>query len=410
MRHKRTAVLAAMVFGIMMPFLSLEQSAPQLINYQGRLADDQGQPVEGSRQMHFAILDGATASAQVLWGETQTVTVSGGLYHVLLGSLNPVGPAVFSGPVRYLEVKVNGETLSPRQPIASVPYALTVDTQWLKDLDLDGDGHYKPISSLTPHDDCNDNDPTTYFDAPEIVDDRIDQNCDGVDVTTAESFYDGFNRADNTDIGLKWYDACHLVGDKDLEIKDYGLYAGPTGTRTPAIALINFAIVGDTVTAHALLTWPLINCAVDTSTNSHQELEIIMTPAMSTSMFSGPILVGTLWRNSYYDPNPDDYVLRLQLIGGSADQRINISGAALGTAEGKILELVIHGQNATLYVRQSQDMSTCPVLYQVGISDPLIPTMKFPGLALNPRMCGPVSVEMFEVVRPDMGWCPSPGD
>ncbi len=164
------------LFLFLCPTPSGAQSVPGLINYQGRLSADDGTPVSGPRQMYFAIYD-SPSSPTPLWGETQTVTMSGGLYHVLLGSVHSIPPSLFSGPERYLEVKVEGEVLGPRTAFASVPYALACDlNSLLTNQDLDEDGH---ASALFGGDDCNDADPQTYLDAPEITGDGMDQSCDG---------------------------------------------------------------------------------------------------------------------------------------------------------------------------------------------------------------------------------------
>ncbi len=47
-----------------------------------------------------------------------------GLFTVTLGNLVPLEPGVFSGGAAYMEVQVAGETLAPRQRIASVAYSL----------------------------------------------------------------------------------------------------------------------------------------------------------------------------------------------------------------------------------------------------------------------------------------------
>ena len=101
---------------------------PQLINYQGRLTNAAGQPVNTAVPMHFALMDGDTNTANVLWGETQSsVSVNQGIYNVLLGSVKPIPGSALSGATVYLEVKVSGETLKPRQRMTSVAYAIRSD-------------------------------------------------------------------------------------------------------------------------------------------------------------------------------------------------------------------------------------------------------------------------------------------
>jgi hypothetical protein len=106
------------------------------INYQGRLADTGGVPIDGNVAMSFAIFD-APSGGNLLWGpETHaSVPAADGLFNVGLGSLTGGGiPAtVWQGGDRYLQITVAGETLAPREIIRSVPsarvaeYALTAD-------------------------------------------------------------------------------------------------------------------------------------------------------------------------------------------------------------------------------------------------------------------------------------------
>ena len=107
------------------------QAAPNLINYQG-LLNDSGGPVNGPIPMAFRIYDAENAGSMV-WGETQAVTVSNGTYQVLLGSGTPIDPSpaldssIFINSELWLEITVNGEVMSSRQRLSSVPYALRAE-------------------------------------------------------------------------------------------------------------------------------------------------------------------------------------------------------------------------------------------------------------------------------------------
>ena len=117
-------------------FPALGSDVPPLVNYQGRLLDD-GVPTDGAFSMTFRIFDDPTAAAgppcgdpssTCKWEETQTVTVTKGIFNVLLGSVdpsgNPLDETVFSDPDRWLEIEVAGEVMSQRQRIASAAYAI----------------------------------------------------------------------------------------------------------------------------------------------------------------------------------------------------------------------------------------------------------------------------------------------
>ena len=95
------------------------------VNYQGRLADTAGTPLDGTYGITFALYDAATAG-NLVWGpESHTaVPVSDGLFSVGLGSQTSGGiPTTTWNGDRYLEITVDGETLSPRELIRSVPIA-----------------------------------------------------------------------------------------------------------------------------------------------------------------------------------------------------------------------------------------------------------------------------------------------
>lgn len=108
--------------------------APNLLNYQGKLTDPSGSPKNGTFSMTFAVYDAASGGNQLPngtpWSETQNVTVTNGVFNVLLGSATALpsdmftgGPSDASGPLRFWQVTVSGEALTPRSRIASAAYA-----------------------------------------------------------------------------------------------------------------------------------------------------------------------------------------------------------------------------------------------------------------------------------------------
>jgi hypothetical protein len=101
------------------------------INYQGRLADSSGESISGTVTMVFALYDSFTAG-NLIWGPEShdNVPVSNGLFNVQLGSQIPGGvPAsVLDDGGVWLEVTVEGDTLSPREKLAAVPFAIVAGT------------------------------------------------------------------------------------------------------------------------------------------------------------------------------------------------------------------------------------------------------------------------------------------
>lgn len=93
---------------------------PSTIALQGQLTDATGQPLDGSFAVTFRLYNVVTGGTS-LWNETQTVTVEDGLFSTSLGSVNPLTVS-FDVPY-WLELEVDGELLSPRQPLASGPYS-----------------------------------------------------------------------------------------------------------------------------------------------------------------------------------------------------------------------------------------------------------------------------------------------
>ncbi len=101
---------------------------PQMINYQGRLTDDTGAAFNDNATMIFSIYDDSTAGSQ-LWQEVQAVVeVTDGLFHVILGSIEPIVDSVFLGPDQWLDIVVNGNHIEPRARLVSMAYAYRVSS------------------------------------------------------------------------------------------------------------------------------------------------------------------------------------------------------------------------------------------------------------------------------------------
>jgi hypothetical protein len=125
-------LLMSLVLALAAP---VKADAPMLLNFQGRLTDASGDPENGMFSMDFAVYDAVSGGNQLPtttpWAETQNVTVTDGVFNVLLGSVTPLpsdlfqgGPSDSAGPLRFLQISVSGETLAPRRRIVSAAYAI----------------------------------------------------------------------------------------------------------------------------------------------------------------------------------------------------------------------------------------------------------------------------------------------
>lgn len=108
------------VFIIFIFFSANSFSAPNILNYQGTLSDDSGNPVNATKNMTFKIYD-VPAAGTALWSSNEMqVQVVNGYFNV---ALEGFGDDLFSEDVRYLAVEIDGAELTERKRLASVPYA-----------------------------------------------------------------------------------------------------------------------------------------------------------------------------------------------------------------------------------------------------------------------------------------------
>ncbi len=125
----KTTVLFIIWFLLILASVSVAQNTPTVINYQSLLTDIDDVPVtDSSYSVLFTIYD-AAISGESKWTETRSVTTTGGLFSILLGSVNPLLDTVFDGQTRYLGIRIGTDPeLTPRIAIVTVPYSMRVST------------------------------------------------------------------------------------------------------------------------------------------------------------------------------------------------------------------------------------------------------------------------------------------
>jgi trimeric autotransporter adhesin len=108
-------------------------NVPHLLDFQGRLHDSGGEPVNGEVFITFSLYD-VGSGGTALWSELRAVQVTDGLFQVKLGEVAALDPGLFTGASRWLGVKVGSDAeMSPRTRISSVGYAMQAveaDPSW----------------------------------------------------------------------------------------------------------------------------------------------------------------------------------------------------------------------------------------------------------------------------------------
>lgn len=130
---KQMVLLAASLMLTVAALASLAAAdVPHMINYQGRLTDSLGAPLDTTVSMTFTIYDDSTGGSPK-WSETHSsVMVTSGLFSVVLGAANPSVPildSVFNESGRYLGITVGSDAeLSLRSRLVSLGYSHRVST------------------------------------------------------------------------------------------------------------------------------------------------------------------------------------------------------------------------------------------------------------------------------------------
>jgi hypothetical protein len=103
-------------------WVSVRADIPRLINYQGMLTHDSGDPLTDTLDLEFGIYSQETGGTPE-WSETQTqVPIIDGLFNVILGSVDPNSVDLDFSESYWLEVVVEDDTM-PRLRFTSVGYA-----------------------------------------------------------------------------------------------------------------------------------------------------------------------------------------------------------------------------------------------------------------------------------------------
>ncbi len=123
-RFAISPLCCALVVGLFLSSGAFAQTAvPTKVNFTARLVDN-GAPVNGNRDFVLKLFPTLVGASEV-WFETRyAIPVVDGMVDLVLGTSTALTDAIFDGQTLFLEVTVNGTTLSPRTPVASVPYAL----------------------------------------------------------------------------------------------------------------------------------------------------------------------------------------------------------------------------------------------------------------------------------------------
>jgi hypothetical protein len=121
---KKTTTLAAV---FMLTALAAWSAVPQLISYQGVLTDGAGTAVpDNTYNITFSLYD-VSSGGTALWTETQSVSVSGGIFSINLGTQNSL--TLTFDTAYWLGVSVDGGAeLVPRRILTTSPYSMRART------------------------------------------------------------------------------------------------------------------------------------------------------------------------------------------------------------------------------------------------------------------------------------------
>ena len=120
---KRFIFITGLTILVFLAPTHVEAGIPKMINYQGMLtqSDDKTPVTNGNYPILFSIFNTSSGGSS-LWTHTYNVSVTNGLFNVILGDSGAPIDLPFDEDY-WLEITVEGNTLSPRTRLTSVGYA-----------------------------------------------------------------------------------------------------------------------------------------------------------------------------------------------------------------------------------------------------------------------------------------------
>lgn len=124
----KKAFLTVYLVGVLLILANPVWSIPRTINFQGQLADSQGNLLDGMFMINFYLFNQETGGTEI-WSEQQTIEAVEGIFNAQLGAVTPLDSALFDSDNIYLEMEIfnsgtGWETMAPRRKLTSTAFAM----------------------------------------------------------------------------------------------------------------------------------------------------------------------------------------------------------------------------------------------------------------------------------------------
>ncbi len=243
-------------------------AVPGQINYQGKLTDDMGTPLNDSFSIRFYLYNVETGGAS-FWHEEHSVVVKDGLYNVQLGSTNPLNTGILTQNAVYLEIVMFNqgtgvwEVFSPRQQLTSVPFAMDAqNADTLSDYtaqELDQSAHVartdNPHSVTAAQVGAATMSDLTWGNLQNIPADIVDGDQTGItsesDPTVPDSIKDGISWTELSNVPAGFTDG--IDNDSGGDITEVTAGTGLTGGAATGNVTLGLAVpvsISDATVAH----------------------------------------------------------------------------------------------------------------------------------------------------------------